>query len=80
MRHEAERPADEDEQAVLEADQVAEVDERARSAQARKPLEPDALRSATARGAADRRQVALVAVAERRRRAALEAVADDAAA
>src|SRR5436190_20629623 len=61
---EAERPADEDEDAILEADEVPEVDDE--------PGDPgdeaaqlQALEVGDRRCAADRGQVALVAVAER---------------
>ena len=61
---EAERPADEDEQSVLEADQVPEVDEQP-GRPGEKAAEPDAFDVGDCRRSPDRGQVAFVAVAER---------------
>src|SRR5437660_1050707 len=73
---EAERPADEHENAVLEADQVPEVDEE--------PGDPgdeaaqlQALDIRDGGGATDRRQIALVAVTERRRVGGAQAIEHD---
>ena len=61
---EAERPLDEDEQAVLEADQVPEVyDEPGQPGG--EPAEPDDVQVGDRAGAADRCEIALVAVAKR---------------
>src|SRR6266508_2617165 len=60
---EAERPADEDEQPVLEADQVPEVDDQP-GRPGEKAAELDAFDVGDCRCSADRGQVALVAVAE----------------
>ncbi len=68
MGDEAEGPADEDEQPILEADQVPEVHDQP-GAPGDEPTEPEALDLRHGGGAADRRDVPLVAVAERRRRA-----------
>src|ERR671919_541518 len=74
---EAERPADEDEQPVLEADQVPEVDEQP-CCPGGKAAEPDAFYVGDCRCSPDRGEVALVAVAERPVLAASEPRADDA--
>src|ERR671918_2954545 len=60
---EAERPADENEQPVLEADQVPEVDDQP-GRPGQEAAEPDAFDVGDCRCSADRGQVALVAVAE----------------
>ena len=74
-RREADRPADEDEEAVLEAHEVEEVDDQP-GHPGEEAAELDALDVRDGRGAADGGQVALVAVPERRRGAALQAGAD----
>ena len=61
---EAERPPDEDQQAVLKPDQVPEVDEKPRDP-GREPAEADDVEVGDRPGTADRREVALVAVVER---------------
>jgi hypothetical protein len=60
---EAERPADENEQPILEADQEPEVDDEP-GRPGGKAAEPDAFDVGDRRCSADRGQVALVAVAE----------------
>src|SRR5918992_1936151 len=72
---EADRPADEDEEAVLEADQVEEMDDQPGDP-GDEAAELDALDVGDGGGAADGGEVAFVAVAERRRSAALQAGAD----
>src|ERR671918_2382865 len=74
---EAERPADEDEHPILEADQVPEVDEQP-GRPGGKAAEPDAFDVGDCRCAADRGQVALVAVAEHPMLAPLQPRADEA--
>src|SRR5687767_12840776 len=61
---EAERPADENEQAILEADQVPEVHDKPRCP-GEKTAEPESLDFCDGRRPPDRGEVALVAVAER---------------
>src|SRR5919198_3833976 len=58
---EADRPADEDEQPILEADQVPEVDDEP-GRPGEKAAEPDALDVGDGRRSADRGKVALVAI------------------
>src|SRR4051812_18787540 len=60
---EADEPADEDDQAVLKADEVPEV-HREPGRPGREPAQPDHMEVGDCAGAADRREVALVAVAE----------------
>src|SRR4051812_39754155 len=74
-RREAEGPADEDEQAVLGADEIEEVDEQPRQP-GEEAAELHALDVGDRRGPADGGEIAFVAVAERRRGAALQAGAD----
>ncbi len=66
MRGEAERPADEDDDAVLEPDEVPEVDEQPRDP-GDQAAQPQASDVSYRRRPTDRREIALVAVAERRR-------------
>src|SRR3712207_444131 len=75
--HEAKGPADEDEQPVLEADQVPEVDEQP-GRPGGEAAQPDAFDVGDRRCSADSGQVALVAVAEGAVRAPSEPRADDA--
>src|SRR5207244_4538428 len=76
MRREADEPADEHEDAVLEADEVEEMDEEPgdpgeEAAELQAPQVSDRGR------ASDRGEVAFVVVAERPRAAAAKAVAND---
>src|SRR5205814_7284787 len=76
VRDEAEGPAHDDEQPVLEADEVPEVDDEPRDpGEEAAELEPLDLGDGCR--APDRREVALVAVVERRRLPRAQAVAHD---
>src|SRR2546421_7726066 len=61
---EADRPADQHQEAVLESDQIPQVYDEPGDP-GRKPAEPDPVQVCHRAGPADRRQVSLVAVAER---------------
>src|SRR6266536_6679651 len=76
VRGEAERPADDDEDTVLEADEVPEVDDQPGDP-GDQAAEPQPLDVGDRGGAADGREVPLVAVTERRCVARAEPSAND---
>src|SRR4029078_4770863 len=73
---EAEEPADGDDQAVLEADEVEDVDDQP-GHPGGEAVQSDGVEVADPAGAADRREVALVQVAERPDAVAADACANE---